>query len=73
MSKTNIEFSPKQLETIYRPYDYTMDVLEGTPRSGKTTGGHFRYADYLSLTRDANHLITAYNTSIPFIIVTEQD
>ncbi|MBJ9983573.1 PBSX family phage terminase large subunit [Bacillus sp. S70] len=61
MSKTAIKFSPKQLEAIYRPYNYTFDVLEGTPRSGKTTAGHFRYADYLSWTRDTNHLIVAYN------------
>lgn len=60
MSK-EIVFSPKQLEVIYRPFDYTFDVLEGTPRSGKTTAGHFRYADYLSWTRDQNHLIVAYN------------
>lgn len=61
MSKIDIQFSPKQLEVIYRPFDYTLDVLEGTPRSGKTTAGHFRYADYLSWARDSNHLITAYN------------
>lgn len=60
MSK-NIVFSPKQLETIYRPFNYTLDVLEGTPRSGKTTAGHFRFSDYLTWTRDTNHLITAYN------------
>ncbi|WP_374964603.1 PBSX family phage terminase large subunit [Lysinibacillus sp. RS5] len=61
MSKIDIKFSSKQLETIYRDYDYTFDVLEGTPRSGKTTAGHFRYADYLTWTRDTNHLIVAYN------------
>lgn len=61
MSKTEIKFSPKQLEAIYRPYNYTFDVLEGTPRSGKTTAGHFRFADYLTWTRDTNHLIVAYN------------
>lgn len=61
MSKIDIKFSRKQLETIYRPYTHTFDVLEGTPRSGKTTAGHFRYADYLTWTRDTNHLITAYN------------
>lgn len=57
----NIIFSPKQLETIYRPFNYTFDVLEGTPRSGKTTAGHFRMADYYSMCRDTNHLIVAYN------------
>lgn len=56
-----IVFSPKQLECIYRPFNYTFDVFEGTPRSGKTTAAHFRYADYLTLTRDTNHLIVAYN------------
>lgn len=61
MSKIDIKFSPKQLEVIYRDYNYTFDVLEGTPRSGKTTAGHFRYADYLTWTRDTNHLIVAYN------------
>jgi PBSX family phage terminase large subunit len=57
----NIVFSQKQLEAIYRPYNYTLDVLEGTPRSGKTTGGHFRMADYYTMSRDTNHLIVAYN------------
>lgn len=32
-----------------------------TPRSGKTTTGHFRYARYLATTEDINHLIVAYN------------
>lgn len=61
MAKIDIQFSPKQLEAIYRDYDYTFDVLEGTPRSGKTTAGHFRYAEYLTWSRDTNHLIVAYN------------
>lgn len=61
MSKIDIRFSPKQLEVIYRPFNYTFDVFEGTPRSGKTTAAHFRFADYLTWTRDTNHLIVAYN------------
>lgn len=32
-----------------------------TPRSGKTTAGHFRYARYLIESEDENHLVTAYN------------
>jgi len=60
MSKI-VKFSPKQLETIYRPFNYTLDVLEGTPRSGKTTAAHFRMADYYTWTRDENHLVIAYN------------
>lgn len=56
-----ISFSPKQEETITAPFNYTLEVNEGTPRSGKTTAGHFRYAYYLAQTPDENHLITAYN------------
>lgn len=73
MSKTNINFSPKQLEVIYRPYDYTFDVLEGTPRSGKTTAGHFRYADFLTWSRDTNHLIVAYNQEQAFRLFIDGD
>ncbi|MFC5773700.1 PBSX family phage terminase large subunit [Ectobacillus antri] len=58
---TNITFSPKQLEIIRAPFDVTLEANEGTPRSGKTTAGHFRYAYYLSVTPDENHLIVAYN------------
>lgn len=61
MSKRIIKFSPKQVKAIYRPYSHTFDVLEGTSRSGKTTAGHFRYANYLTWSRDTNHLIVAYN------------
>lgn len=73
MSKIDISFSDKQLEVIYRPFDYTFDVLEGTPRSGKTTAGHFRYADYLSWTRDTNHLIVAYNQEQAFRLFIDGD
>lgn len=31
------------------------------PRSGKTTAGIFRYAYYLTITPDQNHLVVAYN------------
>jgi PBSX family phage terminase large subunit len=57
----NIVFSPKQKEIITAPFTHTLEANEGTPRSGKTTAGHFRYALYLSLTPDENHLIVAYN------------
>lgn len=56
-----IEFSPKQKKVIKAPFDITLDVLEGTPRSGKTTAGHFRYAYYLTNSPDENHLIIGYN------------
>lgn len=54
-------FSPKQEKIITAPFDVTLEANEGTPRSGKTTAGHFRHAYYLSVSPDENHLITAYN------------
>lgn len=57
----NIAFSPKQKQLINYPFDVTLEVSEGTPRSGKTTAGIFRYAKYLIQTRDENHLIVGYN------------
>lgn len=68
-----IKFSDKQLECIYRPYDYTFDVFEGTPRSGKTTGAHFRYADYLINAEDQNHLVSAYNQEQAFRLFIDGD
>lgn len=73
MNKAKIKFSPKQLECIYRPFNHTFEVFEGTPRSGKTTAGHFRYADYLSWTKDTNHLITAYNQEQAFRLFIDGD
>lgn len=68
-----ITFSPKQLQIITAPYDVTLEVNEGTPRSSKTTAGVFRYADYLSTTRDQNHLIAAYNQEQAFRLFMECD
>lgn len=56
-----IKFSPKQKKVIKAPFNITLDVLEGTPRSGKTTAAHFRYAYYLTNSPDENHLIIGYN------------
>lgn len=38
-----------------------MEVNEGTPRSGKTTAGHFRVARYLVETEDTSHLVVGFN------------
>lgn len=51
----------KQQKVFDADFNHTLEVLEGTPRSGKTTVGHFRYAKYLLGTRETNHLIVAYN------------
>lgn len=68
-----IEFSPKQRRFIKEPFEYTLEVNEGTPRSGKTTAGVFRYARYLVETPDENHLIVAYNQEQAYRLFIESD
>ena len=70
---TKLTFSPKQKEVIRAPFDFTLEVNEGTPRSGKTTAGVFRYAYYLTLTPDENHLVTAYNQEQAYRLFIECD
>lgn len=68
-----ITFSPKQKQIITAPYDVTLEVNEGTPRSSKTTAGVFRYADYLIKSRDQNHLVVAYNQEQAYRLIMECD
>lgn len=69
-----IVLSPKQKATIRQPFDVTLDVHEGTPRSGKTTAAmHFRLARFYAITRDANHLVTAYNQEQAFRLFMDGD
>lgn len=72
MSK-KIKFSPKQKKVIRYPFDYALDVFEGTPRSSKTTAGAFRMARYLTQSEDANHLIVAYNQEQAFRLMLDAD
>lgn len=68
-----VNFSEKQRAFIAKPFDYTLDVNEGTPRSSKTTAGVFRYARYLLLTRDRDHLILGYNKELAYRLFIEAD
>lgn len=72
MSKA-VKFSPKQEKVIRFPFDYTLDVFEGTPRSSKTTAGAFRMARFITETRDENHLIVAYNQEQAFRLMLDCD
>lgn len=71
MSK--VIFSPKQKKVIKYPFDYTLDVLEGTPRSSKTTAAAFRMAKFYTNSRDNNHLIVAYNQEQAFRLMLDCD
>lgn len=69
-----IRFSDKQIETIRRPFiDSTLEVLEGSPRSGKTTAGAFRYARFLIETEDENHLVLGYSQEQAYKLLIESD
>ncbi|MCR6112709.1 PBSX family phage terminase large subunit [Bacillus sp. A301a_S52] len=72
MSKT-ITLSPKQKKTVKMPFDCGLEVHEGTPRSGKTTGVHFRLAYLYSISHDENHLVSAYNQEQAFRLFIDGD
>lgn len=68
-----VKWSPKQRELILAPYDHTIDWMEGTPRSGKTTAAVARFADHLIRSRDTNHLITAYSAEQAYRLIIDGD
>ena len=68
-----IEWGEKQAKLIMLPYDHTIDWLEGTPRSGKTTAGTMRFARHLIRSRDDLHLIVGYSAEQAFRLIMEGD
>lgn len=68
-----IEWGEKQREIITAPYDHTLDWLEGTPRSGKTTAGTMRFARHLIKSRDNIHLVTAYSAEQAYRLIMDGD
>ena len=68
-----IEWGTKQADLIRAPYDRTLDWLEGTPRSGKTTAGIMRFARHLIRSRDNIHLVTAYSAEQAFRLIMDGD
>lgn len=68
-----ITWSDKQAALIMAPYDHTLDWLEGTPRSGKTTAGIMRFARHLIKSRDALHLVTAYSAEQAYRLIMDGD
>lgn len=66
-------WSKKQAAFITAPFNHTMDVCEGTPRSSKTTACCFRFARHLVLSRDLNHLVVAASQEQAWRLVMESD
>ena len=68
-----MNWSLKQKQIIRAPYNYTIDWLEGTPRSGKTTAGIARFATHLITSRDTSHLVVAYSAEQAYRLIMEGD
>src|SRR5690625_3666032 len=68
-----IKLSPKQKQIVRAPFDVGLEVQEGTPRSGKTTSVHFRLAYLYTISRDTNHLVSAYNQEQAFRLFIDGD
>ena len=68
-----VTWSPKQIELIMAPFDHTLDWMEGTPRSGKTTAATARFTRHLVGCRDVNHLVTAYSAEQAYRLIIDGD
>ena len=68
-----VEWSEKQDKLIHEPFNRTLDWLEGTPRSGKTTAGIMRFAVHLAGSRDTNHLVVAYSAEQAYRLIMDGD
>ena len=68
-----IEWGSKQAELIMMPFDRSLDWLEGTPRSGKTTAGIMRFARHLIKSRDNLHLIVGYSAEQAYRLIMDGD
>lgn len=68
-----MELSSKQAEIISAPYLHTIDWLEGTPRSGKTTAAILRFTRHLITTKDTTHLVVGYSAEQAYRLVMDAD
>ena len=66
-------WSEKQAKLLALPYDHTLDWLEGTPRSGKTSAGTARFAAHLIVSRDTSHLVVGYSAEQAFRLIMDGD
>lgn len=75
MEDEPLVFSPKQIETIRNEsvHRITVELNEGTPRSGKTTADIFKMAAFYIASPDRNHLVSAYNQELAFRVFMDGD
>lgn len=65
--------SKKQEAFILAPFRHTLDVAEGTPRSGKTTACVLRYWVFLNISPDTSHLIVGATQTQAFRLAMDAD
>ena len=65
--------SSKQQSFIMAPFTHTLDVAEGTPRSGKTTACVLRYWLFLNVSHDTSHLIVGATQTQAFRLAMDAD
>lgn len=65
--------SKKQEAFILAPFRHTLDVAEGTPRSGKTTACVLRYFLFLNISPDTSHLIVGATQTQAFRLAMDAD
>lgn len=65
--------SEKQESFILAPFRHTLDVAEGTPRSGKTTACVLRYFLFLNISPDTSHLIVGATQTQAFRLAMDAD
>lgn len=65
--------SEKQEDFVLAPFCHTLDVAEGTPRSGKTTACVLRYWLFLNISPDTSHLIVAATQTQAFRLAMDAD
>ena len=68
-----MSLSAKQIDFLNRPFDRTLDVAEGTPRSGKTTACILRFYDFLNTSKDSNFLVVGASQQQAFRLVMDGD
>ena len=68
-----VTLSKKQSDFVRMPFDYTLDVAEGSPRSGKTFASTARFAMHLLISEDTSHLIVGYSAEQAYRLIIEGD
>lgn len=68
-----MKYSEHQREFIRGPFAHTLDVCEGSPRSGKTFAATARFALHILKSRDTTHLVVGYSAEQAYRLIMDGD